>query len=224
MAPSLSVIIPARDEEGLLAETIASVRAEADQVIVVDGGSRDRTDEVAEREGAEVLTSEACRGLQLDRGARAASGEWLIFLHADTRLEPGWAAAIRSLEPDVVGGAFRFTLSSSRRAYRLLELGVSLRCRILRLPFGDQGVFVRRDVYDRIGGFPPLPLMEDVVFARRLARSGRLVFPPCRALTSARRWEHNGIARTTLRNSWLLLLYAWGTPPERLARLYQNWA
>jgi len=217
--PSVSVVIPTLDEEQRLPAAIQSVRADAD-VIVVDGGSGDATREVAAREGARVLEAPRGRGRQLDQGARAATGEWLLFLHADTRLETGWAAALAALPPEVVGGAFRFTVDSPRPAFRVVETAVRLRLRLFALPYGDQGLFVRREVYARIGGVPHLPLMEDVAFVARLRRAGRLAFPPVRAFTSARRWDRYGIVGTTLRNWSLLALYAAGQSPERLARRY----
>jgi rSAM/selenodomain-associated transferase 2 len=217
----LSVIIPALDEEDLIGYAVRSVKDEA-EVIVVDGGSRDRTRALAEADGATVLSVPAGRGRQLDAGARRASGDWLVFLHADTRLAAGWAPALRRLGAHVVGGAFRFTIDSPGLRYRVVEAGVALRCRVWNLPFGDQCLFVRREVYETIGGFLPVPLMEDVAFVRRLSRVGPLVFPPVRALTSARRWERHGILATTAQNWWLLGLYAVGRPPEQLARLYDR--
>lgn len=215
----LSVVIPALNEEACLAAAVRSVRDQA-EVLVVDGGSTDRTAEVARAEGARVIASPPGRGRQLDRGARAATGAWLVFLHADTRLEPGWASAVRGLPSQVVGGAFRFAVDSPRPGYRLIEAGVALRCRLFRLPFGDQGIFVRREVYEMIGGFPPFPLMEDLAFVRRLARTGPMAFPAVRASTSPRRWERGGLLATTLRNWRLQALYAAGWSPERLAHLY----
>ena len=215
----LSVVIPTLNEERCVAEAVGSVRGEA-EVIVVDGGSQDATVDAARRAGATVLDSPRGRGLQLDRGARAAGGEWLLFLHADTRLEAGWSEALRGQPADVVGGAFRFAVDAPARAYRFIEAGVALRCRLFHLPFGDQGIFVRRGIYGMIGGFPPFPLMEDLAFARRLRRAGRMAFPAVRAFTSARRWERGGVAATTLRNLGLQALYAAGFSPERLARLY----
>jgi len=215
----LSVVIPTLNEEKCVGDAVSSVGGVA-EVIVVDGGSDDGTVEAARRAGARVLESPRGRGVQLDRGARAAMGEWLVFLHADTRLERGWADALVSSPDDVVGGAFRFAVDSPRRAYRIIEAGVALRCRLFHLPFGDQGIFVRRAIYGMIGGFPPFPLMEDLAFARRLARTGRMAFPQVRAFTSARRWEKGGVMATTLRNLGLQALYTAGLSPERLARLY----
>ena len=221
MPPLLSVVIPALDEEARLPAAIRSVRGEA-EVIVVDGGSRDATRSVAAQEGARVLTAPRGRGLQLAAGARAASGEWIVFLHADTRLESGWAAAIAALSSDMVGGAFRFAIDSPRPAFRIVEAAVLLRVRLFALPYGDQGVFARRAAYDRAGGIPELPLMEDVAFVRRLRGAGRLAFPRPRAFTSPRRWERHGIVGTTLRNWRLFALYAAGRPPERLAGMYEG--
>jgi rSAM/selenodomain-associated transferase 2 len=219
--PTLSVIIPTLDEEACIARAVRSVR-DAAEVIVVDGGSHDGTRRVAESEGAVVLTVAPGRGGQLHAGARRAHGDWLVFLHADTWLEPGWAEALRHLEPALVGGAFRFAIDSARLGYRVVEASVILRCRVFRLPYGDQGLFVRRVVYEGIGGFPPIPLMEDVAFVRRLSRAGRLAFPAVRAFTSPRRWEQRGILSATVRNWWLLGQYAAGRPPEELARSYDR--
>jgi rSAM/selenodomain-associated transferase 2 len=221
MRPRLSVVIPAWNEEGTLARAVRSVREQA-EVVVVDGGSADGTCAVAEAAGARVLRSPRGRGRQLDLGAREAGGDWLVFLHADTWLEGGWAEALHALDAGVVGGAFRFAVDAPQRGYRLLEGAVAARCRLFRLPYGDQALFARREAYARVGGFPPFPLMEDVAFARRLARAGRLAFPRVRAFTSPRRWERQGLLRTTARNAWLLALYGLGRPPERLAREYDG--
>jgi rSAM/selenodomain-associated transferase 2 len=221
MARDISVVIPALDEEAQVAAAVRSVRDQA-EVIVVDGGSADRTAEVAAAEGARVLQSPRGRGRQLDAGAREAGGEWIVLLHADTWLEEGWAAALRGLPPDVVGGAFRFAVDSGRPAYRVLERGVAARCRLFGMPYGDQGIFARRRTYEAVGGIPHLPLMEDVTFVRRLGRAGRLAFPPVRAFTSARRWERQGIVVTTLKNWSLVAWYALGASPERLARVYEG--
>jgi rSAM/selenodomain-associated transferase 2 len=221
-AARVSVIIPALDEEAWVVGAVACARAGGDavEVIVSDGGSRDATRARALGAGAVVVEGRAGRGVQLERGAREATGDWLVFLHADTRLERGWAAALAALPPGAVGGAFRFALDSPRRRYRWLEAAVALRCRLFRLPFGDQALFCRRAVYREVGGFPPWPLMEDVAFVRRLKRRGPLALLPLRALTSCRRFERQGLLGATVRNGWLLGLFALGFSPHRLARLY----
>jgi rSAM/selenodomain-associated transferase 2 len=217
----ISVVIPALDEAGSVADAIRSVRG-AEEVLVVDGGSSDATRSVAGAAGARVVDSPRGRGVQLARGAERASGDWLVFLHAETTLEPGWETELRALPQSIVGGAFRFAVASPRPAFRAIEWGVAWRCRLLRLPFGDQGLFARRGAYGSIGGFRPYPLMEDVDFVRRLRRAGRLAFPRTRAFTSPRRWERHGVVGATLRNWWLLAQYAAGRRPEDLARLYDS--
>jgi rSAM/selenodomain-associated transferase 2 len=218
-ASRISVVIPARDEEVSLAGAIGSVEADA-EVIVVDGCSQDRTREVAAMSGALVVSSPPSRGVQLQTGVGRASGDWLLFLHADTWLEAGWAEAILGLGPDIVGGAFRFAIDAPGRGYRFLETAVSARCALLRLPYGDQALFARRAVLARVGGVAPLPLMEDVDLARRLRREGPLAFLEPRAFTSPRRWERHGLVGATLRNWCVLALYTAGVPPARLVRLY----
>lgn len=215
--PTISVVIPALDEESHVDRAIASAQ-EADEILVVDGGSRDETRTRAAAAGARVLESPPGRGVQLARGAAAASGDWLVFLHADTCLEPGWARSLRGLPASRCGGAFRFALDSRRPSFRIVEWGVRARCALLQLPYGDQALFARRTAYDRIGGFAPLPLMEDVDFVRRLRRVGRLAFPPQRAFTSARRWEAHGVVATTLTHAWCLGRYALGADPAQLTR------
>jgi rSAM/selenodomain-associated transferase 2 len=175
---------------------------------------------VAAAAGARVLPSPAGRGGQLDAGARAARGDWIVFLHADTRLEAGWREAILHLPASCPGGAFRFAVDSPRAGFRLVEWGVGWRCRLFALPYGDQALFARREAYVRAGGFPHLPLMEDVAFVRRLRREGRLALLGPRAFTSPRRWERRGIPATTLRNLWFLARYLAGRSPEKLAREY----
>ena len=219
----LSVVIPAFDEEPCVAFAVASARAGGPdvEVIVVDGGSTDRTREMAASAGASVIEAPRSRGIQLDAGARRASGDWLVFLHADTRLEQGWANALASLPEEVIGGAFTFAVDSPRRGYRPLEAAVALRCRLFRLPYGDQAIFCRRSLVRGRGRFPPLPLDG----GRGLcpspgARGPPGAFPPSRAFTSCRRWERHGLMGTSLMNVAFLGLYALGMPPQRLARLY----
>jgi rSAM/selenodomain-associated transferase 2 len=222
VTPAISVIIPALDEDATIEAAVASVRADAAEVLVVDGGSRDETRLRAERAGARVLASPAGRGEQQRRGAREAAGDWLLFLHADTRLAAGWADELRAVTPRFAGGAFRFAVDSPRPAFRLLEAGVRLRCAVFALPYGDQALFARRPAYDACGGIPPLPLMEDVAFVQKLRGLGPLAFLKTPAVTSARRWERRGLLATTARNLRCLALYAMGRAPERLAADYKR--
>jgi rSAM/selenodomain-associated transferase 2 len=218
---TVSVVIPALDEEAQIEAAVRSVRDQACEVIVVDGGSRDRTGERARDAGARVISATGGRGPQQDAGARRATSDVVLFLHADTRLEAGWADEIRALPSRFAGGAFRFAVASPRLAFRVIEKGVRLRCALFHLPYGDQALFARRPAYEACGGFPPLPLMEDVAFVRRLRGVGPLARLHTRAFTSPRRWERTGLVRTTAANLRLLALYAAGRSPARLAAEYR---
>jgi rSAM/selenodomain-associated transferase 2 len=236
MPPLVSIVIPVKDEAAALSDLLLALRADVEAEwesaathrvaeIVVSvatpvGGAlqevRDRFTNVTWVEGARG------RGIQLNAGAARATGEWLWFVHADSRLPDHWLAAFQALSPQagVAGGAFRFALDSTAWQARLLERAVALRVRWFNLPYGDQGLFVRRRVFESLGGFAPLPLMEDVEFVRRLTRSGSLRHLTLRLTTSARRWEHEGWLRRSMSNLTMLSLYALGVPPERLARRY----
>lgn len=217
---SVTVIIPSLDEELRIGGAVASVAAGASEVIVVDGGSTDATVREARAAGARVVFGRHGRAAQMDAGAGEARGEWLVFLHADTRLERGWVEALERLDGEVVGGAFRFRLDSPRWRYRIVEAAVRLRCAALALPYGDQALFARREAFHRAGGFGRVPILEDVDLVRRLRRFGPLAFPPVPAVTSARRWEERGFLLTTSLNGLVLLLGVAGFPRPRLARLY----
>jgi len=189
---------------------------------VVDGGSRDATVAVAQASGVHVIAASRGRGAQLAAGVTAATGDWLLLLHADTRLAPGWQAHIAAFAaqgPDQAG-YFRFTLDSPDPRARRLERMVAWRCRVLGLPYGDQGLLIARTLLDRIGGIRPLPLMEDVDLARRLGRA-RLRPIACDALTSAERWERDGWLRRSARNLGCLALWYAGLPPRVIARIYR---
>lgn len=219
---ALAVILPALNAEAGLAASLAALPP-GPQRIVVDGGSSDGTVEVARAAGAQVLHSLPGRGVQLAAGAAATAAPWLLFLHADTRLD---ARAWRALEVHVsdpdsaqVAAVFGFQLDDPDWRARLLEWGVRLRVALLALPYGDQGLLIHRDLYAAVGGYSPLPLMEDVDLIRRLGRR-RLRLLPGRALTSAARWRRRGWARQSLLNLRCLTLYLTGTPPAEIARIY----
>jgi len=219
-AREITVVIPTLNEADSIDGAVESVAAGAGEVIVADGGSWDTTVPAATAAGARVILAPRGRAAQMEAGARAANGDWLVFLHADTRLDPGWDEALLSLGTRFAGGAFRLGVDSRRIRYRLVEAGVRARCAVLRLPYGDQALFVRRDAFARCGGFGDVPILEDVDFVRRLRRCGALAFLGVRAVTSARRWEKRGFLRTTFLNWLIVALGSAGFPRARLAHLY----
>jgi rSAM/selenodomain-associated transferase 2 len=220
----LSVVIPALDEAGAIAEAVRSASAEGVEVIVVDGGSADGTAERAARAGALVLHSAPGRARQLGAGAGRARGEGVVFLHADTRLPPGWHRAVAEAlaDPGVAGGCFRLRFDARSPALALVEWGARLRAALLGLPYGDQALFVRRSVLERIGGVPQAPIMEDLDLVRALRREGRLVRLPLAIETSARRYRERGALRTVLRNAAALCAWRLGLDRERVAAWYRR--
>lgn len=219
----LSIIIPVLNEERTISATIADlVRAEACEVVVVDGGSMDRTAAIVRTTSARLVVSPRGRATQMNTGARHAAGDVLLFLHADTRLPAGAGRDIRECMADIrcVGGRFDIRLDSARPLLRLVGRMISLRSRLTRVATGDQAIFVRRAVFERLGGFPEIPLMEDVAFSRALKKAGRIACLRAHVVSSARRWEKHGAIRTILLMWALKLLYLAGVPPARLKRLY----
>jgi len=221
----ISVIIPAYNEAAAIGATIASLRdADVHEVIVADGGSSDDTAIVAELAGAEVVSTAPGRAVQMNEAAERSTGDILLFLHADTRLPAGFSdVATRTLgTPGVVAGAFTLSIDSPRISLRIIESLVRLRCRLFSLPYGDQAIFMRRDVFFGNGGWPELPIMEDYELMRRLVRRGRVMVAPESVVTSARRWERLGVLRATVINQFVIIGYALGVFPDRLMKLYRR--
>lgn len=217
----LVIIIPTLNAAADLPACLTALGKEM-TVLVVDGGSKDGTDSIAASHGARVLQSETGRGIQLAAGIAATTQPWLLLLHADTRLGAGWkreAARHVRTRPDQAG-YFRFALDCADPRARRLERMVAWRCRMLGLPYGDQGLLIHRKLLERVGGMRPMPLMEDVDLVRRIGRA-RLVGLSAPAITSARRWQTEGWYRRSLRNLTCLLLYGVGVPPGTIQRLYE---
>lgn len=226
-AKTLAVVIPALNASGSLPACFGAL-AEARgrfqlRTAVADGGSGDDTREVARALGARLVSVPAGRGGQLAAGARVTESEWLLFLHADTLLAPGWSEAAASFmaapENAERAAAFRFALDDEEPAARRLERIVAWRCRTLGLPYGDQGLLISRRFYNAIGGFRPLPLMEDVDIMRRIGK-GRIVILDVPAMTSAARYKAQGYTRRMIRNFACLALYILGVPAKAIARIY----
>ncbi len=220
----VSVIIPALNEECHIAATMRAVsQSPCHEVIVVDGTSTDATEQRAKEAGATVLTSKPGRARQLNAGAARAEGASLLFLHADTLLPPGWTEAlVRTLRmPRVAAGAFRFRIAGNFRGKSFIEWTTGIRSCWLQRPYGDQGLFLTRALFEEMGGFADLPIMEDYEFTGRLGRRGRIVTVREPALTSPRRWQTLGVLRTTLRNQWMLAGYHLGVTPQKLAARYR---
>lgn len=218
----LSVVIPAVDEAARIAEAVASAGAEGVEVLVVDGGSSDGTPEKARAAGACVLESTPGRARQLGVGAEAARGDVVLFLHADTRLPRGWDGAVRSALADgsKAGGAFRLRFDDRRLALRMIEWGARLRVLLFGLPYGDQALFVRREVLETMGGVPRVPIMEDLDLVRAMKRRGGLALLRLPVTTSARRYRAGGPLRTMLRNGLGAVGWALRVDRQRLADWY----
>jgi rSAM/selenodomain-associated transferase 2 len=223
---SISAVIPTLNAAGTLSTTLDALCSSAmvREVIVADGGSSDETLARAGMAGARVVIAPRGRGVQLAAGAAAASGDWLLFLHADCRPEPGWESAVDAFltapEAQRRAGYFDLALDDRAPAARRLEHIVAWRCRVLALPYGDQGLLIARTLYEAVGGFAPLPLMEDVDLVRRLGRR-RLARIGARCIASARRYRRDGYLYRPLRNLFCLSLYFAGVPPARIVRLYR---
>ena len=220
----LSVVIPTLDAGKFLAAGLALLGdpGRFGEIVISDGGSRDETIALARAGGARIAAGTRGRGPQLQLGAATARGEWLLFLHADTRLATGWYPAVMAHIGERPGkaGYFRFALDDGSRAARRVERLTRWRCRILALPYGDQGLLISRALYDEIGGFRALPLMEDVDIVRRLGRA-RLALIELDAVTSAARYRRDGWWWRPLRNLTILTLWHLGVSAGRLVKLYR---
>ena len=245
----ISIIIPVLNEAGKIRSTLASLQDASNvEVIVVDGGSQDETVAIVKPLGVQVLSSAAGRARQMNAGAKVATGDILLFLHADTHLPAGFDAMVRqalaensqeenypiqnpirgvkkrgeSKIQNPIAGAFELRIDAQMRSLRLIEKMVNWRSRTLGMPYGDQAIFLKASVFHDLGGFPDLPIMEDFELMLRLRRLGQIAIVPASVLTSGRRWQKLGVLKTTLINQMIIIAYFLGVSPTRLVRWYRN--
>lgn len=224
-APRLSIIIPTWNEEGVIASTLAELdmlKNQAVEIIVVDGGSSDRTVEIAKGIADRVLIKPTGRAIQMNHGANMARGEYLLFLHADTRMPSNSFEILKKyFEQNCIWGRFDLRLSGRNRLFRIVEFCINLRSRLSGVATGDQAMFVNRAIFHDLGGFPEIAIMEDIALSKKLIELSPPVCLREKVITSSRRWEQHGIGRTILLMWVLRLLYFFGVSPERLARWYR---
>ncbi|TMA12244.1 MAG: glycosyltransferase [Deltaproteobacteria bacterium] len=218
----LSIIIPVLDEESTIASTLKSLGSFPVEAIVVDGGSQDRTADIAGQMQVRVIASSRGRARQMNTSAAAAQSDVLLFLHADTRLPSSAIGDVVSAldDPRYVGGRFDLRLDHSGIIFRLIGSLISLRSRLTRIATGDQAIFVRRGIFDAINGFPEIPILEDIAFCRNLKKMGKVACLRTQVVTSARRWQKDGVGRTILKMWVLKFLFLIGVSPFRLKRFY----
>ncbi|MGI8504672.1 MAG: TIGR04283 family arsenosugar biosynthesis glycosyltransferase [Hassallia sp.] len=223
--PKISIIIPVLNEAENIRQAIACTQPSTNiEVIVVDGGSEDDTYKIADDLDVTIISSVPDRAVQMNKGARLANGDILLFLHADTRLPAGYDVMIRTVlqKTGTVAGAFALRIDAEVASLRLVEWGVNMRSRFWQMPYGDQAIFLTKETFNKIGNFPELPFMEDFEIMRRLKRIGRITIIPVPVITSARRWLQKGIWKTTLINQIIIIAYLLGVPPQRLIRWYRQ--
>lgn len=231
----ISIVIPTLNESVYLADTLQSIFdaiSNPIQIIVVDGGSVDNTVEIATKFGVQVLLCGNGRSYQMNAGAAVATGDILMFLHGDTLVPIGFdrwveecinfAKSSLPKEEQSIAGAFNLKINSDRSGLRWVEWGVKVRSKFFNLPYGDQALFLKASTFNELGGFPELPIMEDFVFVRSLLKHGKITIVAAAVTTSARRWEQQGIFKTTIINQIMILGYYLGISPDRLKQWYRS--
>lgn len=221
MKYSLSIIIPTLNEEDTLAATLSSLPADV-EVVVADGGSGDATQAIAKEHGALLVISEAGRARQMNMAVEKACGEFLLFLHADTLLPDGFQEEVKAClsGEGVVAGAFRLQLVGEKRGLGLVSWGANMRCRFLQMPYGDQALFMDRKVFMELGGFAEVALMEDFMLVAALRKMGKIVLSEKYVQSSGRKWQQQGLIRTTLVNQLIIAGFLLGLSADFLAQLY----
>lgn len=222
----ISIIIPVLNEAKNLPKTLGEIQNTATniEIIIVDGGSQDNTIEIALVAGVKVLHSQPGRALQMNAGAAIATGTILLFLHGDTQLPNGFDTLIRETlaQGTPIAGAFELKINADLPGLRFVEWAANCRSRYLQMPYGDQGIFLRRETFQAVGGFPVSPIMEDFELIRRLRKTGKIAIVPAAIVTSGRRWQTFGVLKTTIINQVIVLAYFLGVSPERLRQWYRK--
>jgi rSAM/selenodomain-associated transferase 2 len=222
----ISIIIPTLNEVETLRKNLNSITATSQieiEIIVVDSSSHDKTQNIANIFDVKIIPSrQRNRAYQMNLGAAAASGKILIFLHADTLLPSDYWQLVGEIlaSPQTVAGAFELGIDGGQKFFRLIEMAVNWRSRFLSLPYGDQAIFIKAEIFRQVGGFAQLPIMEDYELVKRLQKLGKIRIAPAKVLTSSRRWQKLGICRTTAINQGIILGYHLGIPATELARWY----
>ncbi|MDH3345890.1 MAG: TIGR04283 family arsenosugar biosynthesis glycosyltransferase, partial [Kiritimatiellaceae bacterium] len=219
--PRISVVIPTLNEEKYLFQAVEKVKDAFNvEIIIVDGGSDDSTRTIF----PDALECNKGRAAQQNLGAASATGGILLFLHADTLLPERWDWIVREAltDPSVALGAFSFKIREQIRGLKFIEDTTNWRSKVGGLPYGDQGLFMRREIFDRAGGFPDMPIMEDYAFARSLRKFGQIITRPEKAITSGRRWQEYGVFKVTVINKLMIIGYHLGISPKQLARFYRR--
>ncbi len=223
MNKTISIIIPCLNEQDNIGNLLKTIEVFEDvEAIVVDGGSSDSTPEIAKAHRAKLLKKSACRGSQLNAGARAAEGHIFFFLHGDSTIPSTFKENIYEvlLNKGATLGAFRLKIDSPSPPFRLVEIMVNLRSSFLAMPYGDQGLFIKKEDFFNASGFKDYPIMEDFEFVRRMKKKGKILLTRSHIKTSPRRWGKYGILRTTFLNQLMILGFFLGVPPNHLVRLY----
>lgn len=222
---SISIIIPVLNEAANISKTLASIQPQnIIEIVVVDGGSEDDTVKIAKLSGVKVISSLPGRARQMNQGATVASGDILLFLHGDTCLPPGFDVMIgQALEkPNIIAGAFAISLDAPSLCFRVLEAAINWRSLYFHMPYGDQGIFLRKKTFEEMEGFPEIPIMEDFELMRRLKSRGKITIIHAPVITSSRRWLRHGIWKTTLINQIIILAYLMGIKTEYIVAQYRR--